>query len=86
MPLGSFMYSLRLKERSVVTIPALELRGQSPWGMFTDAVDTVEYEPEALGGARYEREEMWLDEILVIVLDPFVRIVPLMAGSDVDSG
>jgi hypothetical protein len=69
-----------------VTTPASELRGKPLFGMFTDGMDNTESELGALGGAKDEREETWLEERLVVVLDASVRIAPLMAGSEVDSG
>jgi hypothetical protein len=70
----------------MVTTPASELRGKPLFGMFTDGMDNTESELGALGGAKDEREETWLEERLVVVLDASVRIAPLMAGSEVDSG
>jgi hypothetical protein len=86
VPLGSFIYSLGLKERSMGMIPASELRGKPLSGILTDGMDTAESELGALGGAKDEREETWLEERLVVVLDASVRIAPLMTGSEVDSG
>lgn len=85
LSLGSFLYSLRLKEHSTGMLLGMEFRGKIPVDMFTDGVDAVESEL-ARGGARDEREETWLDERLVVVLDLAVGTAPLVTVFESNSG